>query len=271
MPTRPASPTTASTVWPRRPTPSRFGAAMIESALEFQSTDLRSIVTRFFTLPEILRPTHYSLGEGEASQPIVDLQEYLSSLTEAGLGPFLTGKFAKYAIGYFDGFVGSERVKSKSITCNCYIEAEPSVAKAFMMHMAAAQPAFGFACAPEEREHRNRVTVQQGAKTIESWVGRDFRRYVPGFYWLTLMNEALADKHDVPLSVVEKVAIEHIELEGGQHLFRFYERPEEWRSAAGVEKLCSSLPGVFDVEKIKSKLTAATNFLELNEILRGWK
>lgn len=244
---------------------------MIESTLEFQETDLRAIVAVFFALPEILRPTHHSLGEREPSKPILDTQEYLSSLTGAGVGPFLTGRFAKYAIGYFEGFVGSERVKSKSITVNCSLEVEPSVAKTFMMQMAAAQPVFGFACAPEERERRNRVAVRQGENTIESWVGRDFRRYIPGFYWLTLVPKALAEKHEVPLSVVETVAIEHVELEGGQHLFRFYERPEDWRSTTHVSKLRSLLPGVFDVEKVKPRLAAATNFLELNELLRSWK
>ncbi len=38
-----------------------------------------------------------------------------------------------------------------------------------------------------------------------------------------------------------------------------------------VAKLCSSLPGVFDVEKIKPQLTTAKNFLELDAFLRSWK
>ena len=195
------------------------GRTMIESTLEFQPADLRTIVAALCTLPGVLRPTHHRLGEGEPSKPIIDTQEYLGSLTEVGLGPLLTGKLVKYAIGYFDGFVGSERIKSRSITCDCSLEVEPSVGKTFMMHMAVAQPAFGFACAPGERLHRNRVTVRQGPNTIESWVGRDFRRYIPGFYWLTLMPKELAERHQVPLSEVEAVAIKHVELEGDQHLF----------------------------------------------------
>lgn len=243
---------------------------MIEAALEFQSADLRSIVAVFCTLPEELRPTHHSLGEDEVGEPILDTEKFLDSLLGAGLGPFLKGARVTYDIGFFDGLVGSERVKSNSIICNCLLEVEPSLVKKFLVHMAAAQPIFGFACAPEEREQRNRVTTKQGVNTIESWVGRDTQKYVPGFYWLTLLSEALAKKHAIPLSAVEKVAHEHIKIEG-QYLFRFYEQPEDWQKTLAVTELCASLPGVFNVEKIKPHLSAATNFLDMNSLLREWK
>lgn len=244
---------------------------MIESTLEFQSTDLRSIVATFCTLPEKLRPTRHSLGEDEVGEPILDTEKFLDSLVGTGLDPFLSGACVKYDIGYFDGFVGSEQIRSNSITCNCFLEVEPSFAKKFLMHMASVHPIFGFACAPDERVRRNRVTVKQGVNTIESWVGRDTQKYVPGFYWLTLLPEALAEKYGVPLSAVEKNAKEHIDLKGGQHIFRFYERPEDWQATSVVAELCASLPGVFDVEKVKPQLSAAKNFLDLNAVLRNWK
>jgi hypothetical protein len=90
-------------------------------------------------------------------------------------------------------------------------------------------------------------------------------------YWLTLLPDALTTQHGVPLSAVEAVAQEHIKLEDGQHLFRFYKRPEDWQATAAVENLCASLPGVFDVEKVKPQLSAAKNFLEFNSMLREWK
>ena len=115
------------------------------------------------------------------------------------------------------------------------------------------------------------MTTQQGVNKIESWVGRDIDKYVPGFYWLTLLPEALAAKHGIPLTAVERVAREHVALPGGQHLFRFYDRPEDWRSSPVVRNLCATLPGVFDVEKLKPQLAKAKNFLELNSMLRAWK
>ena len=91
---------------------------MIESTLNFQSSDLRSIVASVCALPEGLRPTHHSLGENEAGEPILDVETFLDSLHGAGVGPFLKGARVTYDIGYFDGIVGSERVKSQSIVCN---------------------------------------------------------------------------------------------------------------------------------------------------------
>ena len=114
------------------------------------------------------------------------------------------------------------------------------------------------------------MTTRLDAKTtVESWVGRDPQKYVPGFYWLTLLPEALAKKHGVPFAAVEQVAQEHIELEGGQHFFRFYKRPEDWVETPAVTELCASLSGVFYIEKVKPQLLTANNFLELNSMLRG--
>jgi hypothetical protein len=75
----------------------------------------------------------------------------------------------------------------------------------------------------------------------------------------------------VSLAAIEAVAQEHVALEGGQHLFRFYERPEDWQKTNAVNELCASITGVFNVEKVKPQLLAAKNFLELNSMLRDWR
>jgi hypothetical protein len=117
---------------------------------------------------------------------------------------------------------------------------------------------------------RNRITTQLGINTIHSWIGRDTQKYVPGLYWWTLLPASLAQQHGIPLSVVVGAALEHIELEGHQHLLRFYEKPEDWQSAHVMTKLYRSLPGVFDVEKLRPKLQGATTFLEINAIPHAW-
>ena len=90
--------------------------------------------------------------------------------------------------------------------------------------MAAPRPFFGFACTQEELEYRNRITVKFGINTMESWVGRDTRRYIPGLYWWTLLPASLAEQHGIPLSILVRASQEHIELEGQQHLLRFYDK-----------------------------------------------
>ena len=53
-------------------------------------------------------------------------------------------------------------------------------------------------------------------------------------------------------------------------MFRFYDRPEDWQATPAVGELCASLPGVFDVEKLKDQLATANDFLELSSMLRAW-
>jgi len=65
--------------------------------------------------------------------------------------------------------------------------------------------------------------------------------------------------------------MEHVALEAGQHLFRFYERPEDWAATSVVASLCASLDGVFDIEMVKPKLLAAKTFQEFHTVLQDWK
>ncbi len=236
---------------------------MIEAGLEFEGS-IDRVIAAFAELPLPLRPTHFSHEEkvGAEADRVEDQKRFAAFVAKSTSGFFLLGTAVTYSIRIASG---------RPLVCDCFIDVEPETAKQFLMHMSKAQPHFGFACAPGERERRNRVTTQQGVNTIESWVGRDTRKYVPGFYWLTLLPESMAIQHGVPLAAAEMVAQEHIELKGGQHLFQFYARPEDWQATAVVAELCASLPGVFDVERVKPQLSTAKNFLELNSMLRDWK
>lgn len=235
---------------------------MIEARLEFRPGMLQQVVSKLLSLPAELRPSHHSLGEDEKGRPIHDGHVFASSLIERSPGPYLTGDNCSYDISL---------ASPRPIICHGCLDVEPGLAKQFMVEMASLKPIFGFACAQDERHRRNRVVTRQGMNTVESWVGRDTQKYVPGLYWLTLLPDALANQHGIPLSIVETNAREHIKLEGGQHLFRFYERPDDWQTASDVTELCASLPGVFNVEKVKALLSTAKNFLELNAMLRDWK
>lgn len=236
---------------------------MIEAGLEFEGA-IDGVMAAFADLPSPFRPVQFSHEEklGSNADRIDDQKRFAAFVAKSESGFFLLGPGVIYSIRIAPG---------KPLICDCFLDVEPEVAELFLERMSQANPIFGFACAPGERERRNRFTTQQGVSTIESWVGRDTQKYVPGFYWLTLLPDVLAAHHGVPLSAVEAVAEGHIELQDGQHLFRFYKRPEDWQATAAVENLCASLPGVFDIERVRPQLSAAKNFLELNSMLREWK
>ena len=235
----------------------------IEAGFEFGGP-IELVLEVFKHLPEPLRPVYFGHEEniGRDSNRIDDQKRFGAFVAKSKSGFFLLGPAVTYSVRIAD---------SKPLLCDCFLDVAPEVAYQFLEHMAKAKPIFGFACVPNEREQRNRVTTPHGVNTIESWVGRDTNKYVPGFYWLTLLSEILAKQHGIPIPDVVRTALKHVELEGGQHLFRFYERPEDWQETSAVAQLCESLLGVFNVEKVKLQLIAAKNFLELNSILREWR
>ena len=237
---------------------------MIEAGLEFGDRQVDRVVAAFVALPPPLRPVHFSHEEHvvRPADQVEDRGRFSAFLAKSQSGFFLLGQGVTYSIRIATG---------RSLICDCFINVEPEVAKQFLIQMSVAGPLFGFACSPGEREHRNRVTTRQGVNTTESWVGRDTNRYIPGLYWLTLLSSALIEQHGIALSALEAVARERIALEEGLNLFCFYERPEDWQKTSAVSELCSASPGIFDVDRIKPKLQAAKNFIELNSVLQNWK
>lgn len=236
---------------------------MIEAGLEFDG-EIDRVLAAFIALPPPLRPVYFSHEEKimDTVDRVDDQRRFAAFRSRSQSGFFLLSETVTYSVRLAMG---------SPLVCDCFIDVQPEIAKQFLVQMSTARPLFGFACAPPEREYRNRVTVQQGSNKIENWVGRDTRKNVPGLYWLTLLSETLAKRHGVSLAAIEAVAQEHIALEGGQHLFRFYERPEDWQKTNAVTELCTSLTGVFNVEDVKPQLLAAKNFLELNSMLRDWR
>lgn len=236
---------------------------MIEAGLEFNGP-VDPVLAAFADLPNPVRPVFFSHEEQPNSDADrVDNPKRLAAFVARSMsGFFLLGPRVTYSIRIAAG---------TSLVCDCFIGEDAGHVTRFLEHMAQAKPLFGFACAPEERERRNRVIFKQGANKIESWVGRDVQKYVPGFYWLTLLSDALAQQHNIDLSAVELVAQDHMELDGGNHLFRFYDRPEDWQTTSEVTDLCASLPGVFDVERVRSQMATVRTFLGLNSMLMEWK
>lgn len=235
---------------------------MIEIRLEFKPGMLKQLAEKLLSLPLELRPSHVSLAENEKAKAIGDKKGFIDSLNEGSLGPYLTGDHCAYQISL---------AAPKPIICEGTLDAQPALAKLFLMEMSSISPIFGFACLQEEWFQKNRITTQQGINKIESWVGRDTEKYVPGLYWLTLISDALSDRHGVSLSAVQNEAKEHVTLEGGQHLFRFYDQPEDWRKTSSLSAFCRSTPGIFDLEAVRKKAQKTSNFLELNSLLSEWK
>ena len=141
-----------------------------------------------------------------------------------------------------------------------------------MERMAALEPVFGFAAAWDELRHRNQLKVSLRIVIIEAFVGMDLSKYTPGLYWLTLLPEALAERHGVPLAKLEAASLEHVALGGGQRLFRFHDHPDAWRERADeLDGLCADLPGIFDIADLRAQLVGVTEEKDFDAIVNPWR
>ena len=237
---------------------------MIEVGLEFATRDFDQIVTAFEALPKELRPLYFSNDETEVASKtnLIEDSKRFSAFVEAQkYGFFLRSHNISYNI---------RTVPQKAVICDGFLDVEYGLATEFLAQMTAAKPVFGFACVPEEREWRNRVIVRLGNNTIESWVGRDTRKYVPGLYWTTLMSHALAMRHGISIPDLKRNAIE-CKCIGDFHLFRFYENPNDWLANKGkMDELCLLSAGIFSVINVRSLLSHAVNLAQHNTTVSQW-
>jgi hypothetical protein len=235
---------------------------MIGATLTFPLPMTNSVTKAILDLPKLLRPTSFALAEDEPAAAIGDAEIFLKDFKLPSIGVLLKNSTIEYDL---------RRAGPQTFVVDANLGTVPNDAvRDYLIHMATLHPMFGFACTDEELEYRNRITTTFGINVMGSWVGRDPRKYIPGLYWWTMLPASLAEQHGVSLSMLAKAAQEHIELEGQQHLFRFYTKPEDWRSASFMADLYHSCSGIFDVEKLRPKLLGKTNFLEINAILRQW-
>jgi hypothetical protein len=236
---------------------------MIEAGLEFEG-NLEKVLAAFTTLNPSLRPVHFSYEEYvERDADRIDDEYRMSSfVAKAQSGFFLIGDGVLYSIRLF---------KEGRVLCGCSIDVDPALAEEFLIHMSEAKPLFGFACDIEERKSRNQINAILGKNRVEAWVGRDTTKYIPGIYWLTLLSNALANRHGISFEELDSASVRHIILSGGQHLFRFYDRPGDWALDSRLSLYYDGFSGVFNIDLVKNSVFTASNFPELSVILRRWK
>jgi hypothetical protein len=229
--------------------------------VQLSFNDRSAIISIMLNLSEQMRPKQFSDEENNLSRrwPIDQLESFYSISAQQDI--FL------FASDFNCSLIAHE---NEQMNIFCEVKKDSDVARELLRALVALHPLFGYACLYEERLYSNRVVTKQGINTVESWVGRNIEKYIPGLYWWTLLPENLMERHGVPLDRLKMCALQHIEMGDGLHLFRFYDRPEEWREAFNRSRVRLSLPGIFDVEKIRPKMEDAQTFLNLIGIVQDW-
>lgn len=127
-------------------------------------------------------------------------------------------------------------------------------------------------CDHDEFKYRNLIHLDLGTMQVESWVGRDVSRYVPGLYYLTaISNQLLLSLHVGEASLEGLARFLHRKTSEGR-LFEFYDDIDKWEEFAGyLDKLCVELNWIFSKSLLERQLVGVKNYKEARNVLKNWR
>jgi len=243
---------------------------MITATLYFENgVDAGGLVQDLQRLPEPIRPVSFAADEGKISKVNVlsDRGRFEKFMKKYPTGFFLYSK-NKTAIQ-----VSTSRVGYAEVTLWLEVGPPDTLVPVFMRSLVEHKPVFGFACAEDEYDHRNRHYLTLGENHIESWIGRRVERYIPGVYWYTLLSDGLLTKHGVVLAELATEAVSSETLGNGSlHLLKFFEHPEGWEAqACRLDALCARVKGVFSRGSVDTAVAGVTTYLEYSDVIAQWR
>jgi hypothetical protein len=218
------------------------------------------------TLPAHLRPSHFTADEqsGKAKGRIGDEAKFKKFVAANECGFFLLSDRARYNINLRpkNGFC---RIEIDSIAD----ELSEGDAVAILRAVARAGAVFAFAADQAEYNHRNRYVRTLGSNQFEAWIGRDLSRYLPGFYWLTVLSK---QHSDVLSKLSDSLASTVTELDSDHWLIKAFENQNDWkRHASRLDEWIAREPEVFSKSRVVAQLDAAPDIGALSELAGAWR
>lgn len=232
----------------------------------FEKKNLPSLIQ---ALQELNSCNAITIGESEKPKKAdVSLKEYavvksyISAHTE---GFFLHSSSGLYSVSLQDNtfsticFFSNEALNDDSI-----LEILSAYAKA--------NAEFGYA-AEEEYEYRNRIKVDVSGNGggVESWVGRDLTKHLPGLYYYTLISRNQINEKSINSEALKATAVSTLDLYEHAILFKFFDSSDSWHSEKDrIDDICRSINNVFCKDDVETEAHKAKNVMELLTILREW-
>jgi len=126
------------------------------------------------------------------------------------------------------------------------------------------------AAAWSELEARNGCTIACSDlrnRFSHGWVGRDFRRYVPGLYWLNYLSSSYASQRRVELDSIGGALGRPIQQLPNGSALMLYDDPSEWQMYNDlVEEVLRNTPGFFS--KSRAMFPTALPWREQTDVFR---
>lgn len=235
---------------------------MISVEMYFHPAQLSQILESLADLPADLAPVRFSQDQrvALADDLVSDFQRFSAFVESSSAGFFLHGRKAVFMV-----FPRDEKLEV--FACNL----STGYGELVFRKLIGASPIFGYAAVLAERYHRNMLKKKdEPGRTIESWVGRDIDRYIPGLYWLTwLSTDYLRMRHVDPLAIAA-VARRADEVPGGW-AFCFFDKPSEWENEAKrIDDFCAATDGVFSANRAREAFAASTGLHGASIALKEW-
>ncbi|MFQ4138136.1 hypothetical protein PGN35_017640 [Nodosilinea sp. PGN35] len=217
---------------------------MLIALFYFTKGQVEEIINFVCALPAPFKPVFYSEEEEPESKEIIAFDEESVELilSQPPQKYFLSSNICRYhillredyAVLYVDNF---------TFPFNSTIDA-------LIERISEVSIYFGCICEEEERIHRNKVNRVMGKNIIESWVGRNPFRKVPGLYWKTILSSQIIVQNNLDIEKIKESAKHIYPLTKKAFVLTFFEDPQDWRDySEALDLTCSSFEGIFSKEQ----------------------
>ena len=235
---------------------------MLQLMFYFEQSRFDTVLGALERLPNPMRPEYFGEGSSVSSESdrLDDRQRFSAFRARRGW------HFSLFA-EHIDYFIDPSKGGKVCVLCFCKFPLSDKQLHCFFHALASINVPFAWAAHAEEFEHRNHI--RRG--NVESWVGRNIADSLTGLYWWTMISAPLLHRHGVELSRLKAEAYSH-EPFGECHLFKFYERSEDWeKHAPRLNDLCESLPGIFSSRGPERLVARATGLRDFLAKLSPWR
>lgn len=129
---------------------------------------------------------------------------------------------------------------------------------------------FIYACLDEERDAKNRNYNDLDGYSVETWVGRDISKYIPGLYWVTWISDKYSSHLNIDIEEFVASVNEPAERLGNGYCIRLGDKPELWRDyLKKLSKLSRDRDYLFNIDKVN--ISSVKTLVDMEDVLFDWE
>lgn len=239
---------------------------MIILHVRFKDSLQELVLSKIMQLPEPIMPIFFTADEGQKNKKnlVLDEKKFSDFRKQNPFGFFLYAEKASFNLSFSDHSeaIVSVDIKDHSLS---YLLSN------LLSELVNLPIDFGFTCNIDEYKHRNHYFYQMEGQSLETYVGRNYIKYIPGLYWITYISFELLEKHQIGIEQVTAFASMVHKLENGI-LFKFYDNPDNWRlNCEDLDKICDQEDGIFSLKKLYKLVPNSISLMELLDFLDEWE